>query len=412
MNLNRIRLRLTLGYLGVFTLILLTLSAIGVAGFSKELIVHQDELLTQEAINQARNLMSDERREVLADGSEEFGWVVLDPEGRLLERDSHASALGLPNQEAAREALREGGAVPKTIEGPAGRVRVVSMPMQESGETVGVIQYARSLEALEETIYEYLIVLLPLGLGGLGLAALGGAYMARRAVRPVRVAFDRQRTFIADASHELKTPLTLIRANTEVLHRGLDDPDDRELAQDVLAEADRMSEALSEMLLVARLDAGKLTIDEKTFDLAAVVSGAVGRFRARADSRGIRVRVLSPEELAARGDPTRTEQVLTVLLDNALRHTPKGGDIAVTARGTGGTVEVLVEDSGEGIASEHLPRVFERFYRADAARQRDGGGTGLGLAIARDLARAQKGDLEAGGSEMGGAAFVLRLPSS
>jgi signal transduction histidine kinase len=412
LNLNGIRLRLTLGYLGVFTLILLTLSAIGVAGFSKELIVHQDELLTQEARNQARNLTSDERREVLADGSEEFGWIVVDPDGRVIEEDSHAASLGLPHAATAREALREGSAVPTTIEGPVGRVRVVSTPMHDSDETVGVIQYARSLEALEETIYDYLIVLLPLGLGGLGLAALGGAYMAGRAVRPVRVAFERQRTFIADASHELKTPLTLIRANTEVLQRGLDDRDDRELARDVLVEADRMSEALSELLLVARLDAGKLTIEEKMFDLTAVVWSAVGRFEARADSGGIRVEVLAPEELAARGDPARTEQILTALLDNALRHTPEGGKITVTARRSDGRVETVVEDSGPGIAPEHLPRVFERFYRADAARQRDGGGTGLGLAIARDLARAQRGGLQAGNSETGGAAFVLELPAS
>lgn len=411
MNLSRIRLRLTLGYLGVFTLILLSLSAIGVAGFSKELILQQDELLAQEARNQATNLMSDERREVLADGSNEFGWIALDPDGRVSDWDSAAASLGLPHPATAREALREESSVPATIEAPAGRVRVVSMPMYESGEVVGVIQYARSLEALERTIYDYLIVLLPLGLGGLGLAALGGAYMAGRAVRPVREAFERQRTFIADASHELKTPLTLIRANTEVLQRSLDDPDDRELTDDVLTEADRMSEALSDLLLVARLDAGKLAIDDKVFDLSAIISGAVGRFETRAASEGLRLEVIAPEELAARGDPPRTEQILTVLLDNALRHTPKGGAITVRARRTDGRVQTAVEDSGPGISPEHLPRIFERFYRADPARGRADGGTGLGLAIARDLARVQRGDLAAGNAEGGGAAFILTLPA-
>lgn len=412
MNLNRIRLRLTLGYLGVFALILLSLSAIGVAGFSKELIVQQDELLALEARNQARNLLSDERREVLADGSNEFGWVTLDPDGRVSDEDSAATSLGLPHAAKAREALREERSVPATIQGSTGRVRVVSKPMYESGEVVGVIQYARSLETLEQTIYDYLIVLLPLGLGGLGLAALGGAYMAGRAVRPVREAFDRQRIFIADASHELKTPLTLIRANTEVLQRSLDDPDERELADDVLTETDRMSEALSDLLLVARLDAGKLAIDDKVFDLATIISGAVGRFETRAASEGLEVDVLAPEELTARGDPARTEQALTVLLDNALRHTPRGGAITVRARRIDGRVETVVEDSGPGIAPEHLPRVFERFYRADAARQRNDGGTGLGLAIARDLARAQRGDLSVANAEGGGAAFILRLPAS
>ncbi|CAN5743751.1 hypothetical protein BH23ACT11_BH23ACT11_08360 [soil metagenome] len=410
MNLGRIRLRLTLGYVGTFAAILLLLGAVATFGFSVELTAQQDELLAQEARDQTRNLLGDEHREVLADGSREFSWIALDPAGRVIDTDPIATSLGLPDRETARKALREDGVVSATIRGEEGNVRVVSMPMHESGETVGVIQYARYLQNVRETVNRLLLVLIPLGLGALGLAALGGQFMAGRAVRPVRESFEKQRTFIADASHELKTPLTLIRADAEVLGRGFTDPEDRELVDDVLAETDRMSEVLSDLLLVARLDAGKLVIKREAFDLTTAISEVVDRFANRAASSDIRLDVPASGKLKALGDPERTEQILTALIDNALTHTPRGGSVTVTAREQRGFVEAVVEDTGPGIPAEHLPHIFERFYRDDTVRSRGPGGTGLGLSIARDLVRAQKGDLRAENAENGGAVFRFTLP--
>jgi signal transduction histidine kinase len=279
----------------------------------------------------------------------------------------------------------------------------------DSGELVGVMQYARSLGRVRNTVNELVLVLLPLGIGGLGLAAIGGAYMAGWARRPVRQAFERQRAFIADASHELKTPLTLIRADTEVLQRSLDDPEERELADDVLSEADKMNNILSDLLLTARLDAGKLSVESENFDLVPVIREATDRFRRRATSRDLRLRVEASDGLMVRGDPARTGQILGVLLDNVLAHTPQESIITVAARARDNHIEMVVRDTGPGIPPDHLPRIFERFYRVDKARSRASGGTGLGLSIARDLARAQKGDLHAENAE-GGAVFRLLLP--
>jgi signal transduction histidine kinase len=412
LNLNRVRLRLTLGYVGIFALIVLLLGTVAVVGFLHELTRQQDDLLTQEARNQTSNLLDGENREVLAAGSDEFGWVALEPDGQTIDSDAAAPSLGLPSSELAEKALQEDGAVSATIQGLDGSgVRVVSTPMyEESGEAAGVIQYARSLRGVHEEINQLILVLLPLTLGALGLSAIGGAYMAGRAVRPVRKAFERQRSFIADASHELKTPLTLIRADAEVLQRGLTSPDDRELADDVLAETDRMSAVLSDLLLIARLDAGKLSVSEKPFDLAGVISETADRFAARAASEGVQLEARALGKLRVRGDSERAAQILSILLDNALRHTPSGGSVSVVGSAREGFVEAVVEDSGPGISPEHLPHVFERFYRVDTARSRSSGGTGLGLAIARDLARAQNGDLEAENAEDGGAVFRLKLP--
>ncbi len=412
MNLDRIRLRLTLGYTSIFALILLLLGVVAVVGFYQELTVQQDDLLAQETRNQTANLLNDENREVLAAGSDEFGWVALETNGSTTGSDAASVSLGLPQPELAREALQEDEVVFATVQGPDGSVRVASAPMHddESGEVVGVMQYARSLQSVQQEINGLVFVLLPLGIGALGLSAIGGAYMAGRAVRPVREAFERQRAFIADASHELKTPLTLIRADAEVLQRGLTNSEDLELADDILGETDEMNAVLSDLLLIARLDAGKLVVKQEPFELASVILKTVERFEARAGSKGVRFEVRVADKLWARGDQERTAQILAVLLDNALTHTPKGGNLSVTGRARGSSVEVVVKDSGPGIPTEHLSRVFERFYRIDTARSRSGGGTGLGLAIARDLAHAQKGDLEAENAEDAGAVFRLALP--
>lgn len=413
MNLGRVRLRLTLGYVGIFALIIVLLGTVAVIGFSAELISQEDELLSQEARNQAENILGGEQREVLSDGSTQFSWVYLSPEGRVVDRDPVSRSLGLPDDELAREALRNEAEVSATIEGEESSVRAVSMPMyDDSGEMVGAIQYARSLRDVRAAVRGLVFVLLPLGIGALGLAAIGGQFMAGRAVRPVRESFDRQRAFIADASHELKTPLTVIRADVEVLQRGLKDSEDQPLIEDVLSETDKMNGLLSDLLLVARLDAGKLSIKREAFDLSGSVSETTRRFASRASSSGIQLEIQAPGKLRTLGDRNRTAQILSALIDNALRHSPEGGTVSISARERGGYVEVTVKDDGPGIPPEHLPYVFERFYRSDASRGREDGGTGLGLAIARDLARAQSGDLEAGNSADGGASLSLKLPKA
>jgi signal transduction histidine kinase len=299
----------------------------------------------------------------------------------------------------------------------------MTIPIKEHGEfgdIVAIAQAAQSRRAVSETVDRLVFVLAFTGLGALLLAAVGGLFMSRRAMRPVQEAFGRQRTFIADASHELKTPLTLIRADAEVLSRGLDDPemaeDNRELVDDLLGETDRMSAILSDLLLLARLDAQKVSVSREPFDLALVLSETTERFAARAVAEGKKLEVEHSGKLPARGDAGRTGQIFAALLDNALRFTSPQGTITVEGRVTDRRVEASVTDTGPGIPPESLDRIFERFYRDDAhsaARSRgpSGGGTGLGLAIARDLARAQGGELVAENAEEGGARFTVTLPS-
>jgi signal transduction histidine kinase len=422
---DHIRRRLTVGYVGILALILLVFGVVVVFTFYLRASDQQDELLLQKAEDMANSVLNGKDRYGVVKATTDYdvAVMVLLPDGSTYgDLDETSFSLGLPHAYMAQRAGQERQTIRGTVPGPGGAVRVMSIPVKRYGEfgsVVAVVQAAQSRQAVTEPVERLIFVLGLTGLGALVLAAAGGRFMSRRAMRPVQEAFGRQRTFIADASHELKTPLTLIRADAEVLSRGIDDPnkisDNRELVDDLLGETDRMSGVLSDLLLLARLDAQKVSVSREPFDLALVISETSERFAARASAERKNLQVHHSGKLPARGDASRTDQSLAALLDNALRFTPPGGTITVEGRITNKQVEVTVTDTGPGIAPESLDLIFERFYRADthsAARSRgpSGGGTGLGLAIARDLVRAQGGELSAENVEGGGARFTLSLP--
>jgi signal transduction histidine kinase len=423
---DQIRRRLTVGYVGILALILLVFGVVVVFTFYLRASDQQDELLLQKAEDKANSVLNGKDRYGVVKATTDYdvAVMVLLPDGSTYgDLDETSFSLGLPHAYMAQRAGQERQTIRGTVPGPGGAVRVMSIPVKRYGEfgsVVAVVQAAQSRQAVTEPVERLIFVLVLTGLGALVLAAAGGRFMSRRAMRPVQEAFGRQRTFIADASHELKTPLTLIRADAEVLSRGIDDPDkasdNRELVDDLLGETDRMSAVLSDLLLLARLDAQKVSVSREPFDLALVISETSERFAARASAERKNLEVHHSGKLPARGDASRTDQSLAALLDNALRFTPPGGTITVEGRITNKQVEATVTDTGPGIVSESLDLIFERFYRADthsAARSRgpSGGGTGLGLAIARDLVRAQGGELSAENVEGGGAKFTLSLPT-
>ena len=423
---DHIRRRLMLGFVGILALILLVFGVVVVFTFYLRASEQQDDLLLQKAEDKANSVLSgkDKYGVVKATTDYDVAVIVLLPDGSTYgDLDETTFSLGLPYAYMAQRAGQERRTIKETVPGPDGAVRVMSIPVKENGEfgsVVAVVQAAQSRQAVSETVERLIFALVLTGLGALVLAAAGGLFMSRRAMRPVQEAFGRQKTFIADASHELKTPLTLIRADAEVLYRGIDDPDkitdNRELVDDLLGEADRMSSVLSDLLLLARLDAQKVTVSREPFDLALVLSETSERFAVRARAEDKNLEVYQSGKLPARGDASRTGQSLAALLDNALRFTPPGGTITVEGSTANKRVEATVTDTGPGIAPESLDLIFERFYRDDAhsaARSRgpSGGGTGLGLAIARDLTRAQGGEISAENTEGGGTRFTLSLPT-
>jgi two-component system OmpR family sensor kinase len=231
----------------------------------------------------------------------------------------------------------------------------------------------------------------------------------------IQGAFEVQRRFTSDASHELRSPLTAMRGELELaLRRERDLPEYRRVVESTLEEVVRLSRITEDLLILARSDSGALVVRPEPVDVAGAVERVVERLRGKASAKGLTLESDAKGDTTAEVDPVLLGQAAWNLLENAIRFTPAGGRIQVVARGDAERVELLVEDSGPGFPPEMLDRVFDRFFRADAARSRpdEVSGTGLGLAIVKGVAEAHHGTAEAANVPDGGARVTVRLPRS
>nr|WP_226995626.1 HAMP domain-containing sensor histidine kinase [Gordonia phthalatica] len=219
-----------------------------------------------------------------------------------------------------------------------------------------------------------------------------------------------RRRMLSDLAHEMRTPLATIDSYLEAIEDGVRQPDADTMA--ILHDgADRLRRLAEDVSAVSRAQEGAMSVVPESITDRALIDAAVDAVAEAYAAKGVnlRVDVASPTPLTV--DPARIGQVLGNLLTNALRHTPAGGTVRVDARSDGESLLITVADDGDGIAPEHLAHVFDRFYRADTARDRDHGGSGIGLTIARALAQAHGGDLTAASDGAGtGSAFAVRLP--
>jgi heavy metal sensor kinase len=290
------------------------------------------------------------------------------------------------------------------------------------------------------------------------LAGLGGYFLASRALRPIdditrtaqaisagdlsqrlhyqgppdevgrlahtfdsmldrlQAAFVRERRFTGDAAHELRTPLTALKGRIGVtLSRSRQPAVYQETLRDMEGQVDRLIRLSSDLLFMARLDQGQMRPQLEQIELADFIGAVVDQVRALATAKNITIEEAIPAGLTLPGDMDLLIRLFLNLLDNAVKYTPENGRILTSAAGDSAFVEVAVQDSGPGIAAEHLPHLFDRFYRVESDRTRltqngDQGGTGLGLAIAHEIARMHNGRL-AVESELGvGTTFVVQLP--
>jgi two-component system phosphate regulon sensor histidine kinase PhoR len=232
-------------------------------------------------------------------------------------------------------------------------------------------------------------------------------------VTEVRRLESLRRDFVANASHELRTPVAAVRSATETLRSGaLDDPGAAIRFVDIIERnAARLQSLVEDMLELSKLESNEFKLKRERVELASVVPIVLGLFRERAEKKGVRLTSQTdPEAVAIEGDRRALEHVLSNLVDNAVKYCPSGTRVVVRATTDDDRIKLVVDDTGPGIPPEHLPRVFERFYRVDAGRSRELGGTGLGLSIVRHMVEAMRGKVSVE-SEVGrGSTFTVSLP--
>ena len=323
-------------------------------------------------------------------------------------------------------------------------LRLLTVPiLSRTGTIMGALQVYVSLQARDAERERLLFVLLISSGLGIGLSVLAACFLASHALAPMWRAFEQQEQFVADASHELRAPLTLLQADVEILKRALRSRpvpqrtrEQRESAQgfnelvmlssaegEVLDEMEmeiiQMSTLMTDLLTLARYDAGVRSLDGQPVALAPLLMALVARLETQLVQAHLTLHLLLPEDLYATtvgGDPSALRRLFLVLLHNAITYTPAGGQIWLEVHQAGGRrVAISVRDTGRGIAACDLPHLFKRFYRVDKARTRQTRteaehGTGLGLSIAQGIVQRHGGNITASSPGEGqGSTFTVLL---
>jgi len=415
----RIRRRLTLWYSGVLAAGLLLFGVLLYAGVSQALLGPVDQALKADAdrIGAQWQAFPVASCDTLGVARHEALWACFDPSGVVQDISPLAASVpafttntSLVTTAAGSQEARD------TVDGGPniGAIRryAEAVPRPVGGGILGVIVIGTFITGQSTALHVLLVLLLGLGLLLLVVASGGGLFLAHRALAPARLAVARQQAFVTDVSHELRTPLTLLRSDAEVLLRGRDrlDPDDAELLEDIVTETGHMSDLITNMLTLARLDAGRLAIKRDVVDLAEIASRVGQRVQALADERAVTVEAQHGMPVLTIGDGALLEQGALILVDNAIKYNKPRGIVVLRTRATAERAVLEVVDSGVGIAPEDLARLGTRFYRVDKARTHETGSVGIGLSIARGIATAHRGTLTLTSVVGEGTTATLSLP--
>jgi heavy metal sensor kinase len=332
---------------------------------------------------------------------------------------------------------------------------IAAMPYMTAEGDRFIVEVGASLEPVRAVLHR-LVILLATGLTAMVVVAISGGYwLVRRALAPVdeisssaeqitlhnlkerlpvahtgdelerlslslnhmiarlEDAFQQNRRFIADASHELRTPMTIMRGELEsIVEQTHSAPEVQRTAASILEEVERLTRIVEGLFAISRLDAGEAQKELVKFDLAELATSTAEQMYLLAEDKGISITCQAPEKVTVEGDRARMKQVVVNLLDNAIKYTQSGGKITLSVGATNGRAVLEVADNGMGIPTEAQARIFERFFRVDKARSRDMGGAGLGLSIVKSICTAHGGQVNFQSTEGSGSRFRVELPLS
>jgi|SRR5579884_602306 len=379
---------------------------------------------------------------------------LFDPRGRFGARSRNLSKRPYPLTEAALNNALQGKFTYETFVDPdRGKIRWITYPVIQDGRLVNILQVGGSLRNLEGVLNRLRLILLLIFPTTLLVAVAGGWILTHRALQPVdamaqvarqitagdlsrripvhagqdelsRLAetfnamiaqleesIQRLRQFSADASHELRTPLTILKGETELALRQARTMEEyQQTLASSLEEIDRISRIVEELFLLSKADLGEARLERKPVALAPLFRETLAQMELLAKEKEISLRFDGREEATIIGDSDRIRELLLNLVENAIRYTPSHGRIVVTLAKEKGHAQITVADTGIGIPKEDLPKVFDRFYRSDAAREVHPKGSGLGLSISRWIVHAHGGTIQVESTPGLGTLFTIRFP--
>jgi heavy metal sensor kinase len=448
-----VKFRLTIWYLAVLVGLLLLFGVMAYFMLSHSLYQSLDDSLRAQALALEDSLDIDNGQVNLGD-TEQPGELVLiyGVDGSLLQGFSggvevpHIDTLVVQALESHTSFL-----IARTASGQGIRLYVDPFS-DETG--IGAIVVGHSTEGVTEVLGNFETILIIAGLATLALAGGGGFFMANRVLKPVErirqtaeaigesdlsrrievgsedelgrlastlnqmigrleAAFSRQRQFTADASHELRTPLAVVQAESTLALRKKRTQDDYRRSLELISqEAGHMSAVVGKLLYLARIDAGKDQVNFERINLRELLAELSSDIEVLARERGVEFKLAPLQDLTVKGDRVKLKQLFLNLLENAIKYTPGGGSVSASIVREDKKAVIAIKDTGIGIAKEHIPHLFERFYRVDKARSRAEGGAGLGLAICKHIAEIHGGRIEVESKVGEGSTFSVFIPVS
>ena len=292
------------------------------------------------------------------------------------------------------------------------KIMMTARLVYENGMKPQTVYVGKDVTAMYYGMQKATYALICLGIIALAIATAVGHLMSGRAIVPLKIAYEKQRQFAADASHELRTPLSVVMASADLLDNdpSIKNPFLKQVIADVRDEVKKMAKLVNDLLVVVRSDNKALKMKMSDFDLSNLLRQAARLMQPLAGKKDITIRAENLTKKKIQADEQKIRQTILIFADNAVKYTPKGGEITFSMAVKENAVSFSIADTGIGISEEDKEKIFDRFYRVDKARSRAMGGNGLGLAIAQEIVRLHGGEIEVESELNKGTTFTVTLP--
>ncbi|MCY8233933.1 sensor histidine kinase [Priestia endophytica] len=442
--------RLTLLYSGllilfliaVVTIVYLVFYTVNLNGQKHELgvLVRRETNLVEDYLreNGREAFQNRESQDLIVADYDRFFYYITDPQGNLLVGDEMVPPLRnqltdlvknwTPKHNEIRQAVVQvkdmrdkeilNNTPPDFTDVQEVRLMITGQPIYYQGQLIGILYMGKNISFVYDSFKRLPILLIGIIILFAGVAVYISYLMSKKAMIPITRAFSRQKEFAADASHELRTPLSVLLSSINAIEM-VGTLNEKDYAQKLLGtmkeEVKRMTKLVSALLTLARSDSGLIERADEIFDFRPAVENTVHSIETLAKRKQIKLHLQAPNQLLIRGDSERLTQLLYILLDNAVKYTPNGGEVYLTLSIESSSpqmFQMIVQDTGIGIAPESYDLIFARFYREDKARSKQIAGHGLGLSIAKLIVDVHQGTIEVSSELNKGSTFKVQIPFS